>query len=60
MKSTQRLGTRNIDRDGVTHPPSTKGIASPRSSKEVKEAEGVIKGNPKKAAEGFMEHRRGR
>ena len=60
MKSA-KIGSRNIDADGKKHPTSTTGIATPKTSRVaktsayVKEAEGIIKGDPKKAGEGVME-----
>jgi len=48
-----------MDTDGKTRPASTQGIASPRTNEgERKEAEGILKGNPKKAAEGVIERNR--
>jgi hypothetical protein len=60
MKSAEQIVTRNMDTDGKTHPTSTKGIASPRASKggEMKEAQGIIKGNAKKAGERVVERNR--
>jgi hypothetical protein len=49
---------RNIDVDGKTRPTSTQGIASPKAEGHVKEAEGIIKGDPKKAGEGVIQHQR--
>ncbi len=49
---------RNIDVDGKTRPTSTQGIASPKAEGHLKEAEGIIKGDAKKAGEGVIQHRR--
>jgi len=40
---------RNIDVDGKTRPTSTKGIATPKAKGDIEEAEGIIKGDAKKA-----------
>jgi hypothetical protein len=50
----------NIDVNGKTRPASTQGIAAPKAMKgSVKEAEGMIKGDPKKAGEGLIQQQRG-
>lgn len=49
MKPTEKMGTRNMDTSGKTRPTSTQGIASPKVKGALKEAEGIIKGEPKKA-----------
>ena len=56
------MKSRNIDVNGKTRPTSNPGDShhSAKAIKgSVKEAEGVIKGDPKKAGEGFMEQQRG-
>jgi hypothetical protein len=59
MKPTDKWRPRNMDTDGKTRPASTQGIASPRTNEgEREEAEGILKGNPKKAAEGVIERNR--
>jgi hypothetical protein len=51
---------RNIDVNGKTRPASTQGIATPKATKgSVKETEGIIKGDPKKAGEGLIQQQHG-
>jgi hypothetical protein len=50
---------RNIDVNGKTRPASTQGIATPKAKGSMKEAEGIIKGDPKKAGEGLIQQQRG-
>jgi hypothetical protein len=45
---------RNIDVDGKTRPTSTQGIATPKAKAQVEEAEGITKGDAKKAGEAVM------
>ena len=45
---------RNIDVNGKTRPTSTKGIATPKAKAHIEEAEGIIKGDAKKAGEAVM------
>ena len=54
MKPTPR----NIDVNGNTRPTTTAGIASPKAKDDLKEAQGIIKGDSKKAGEGLMQQRR--
>ena len=49
---------RNIDVDGKTRPTSTKGIATPKAKAHVEEADGIIKGDPKKAGEAVIRQNR--
>lgn len=58
MKPTEKMGTRNMDTSGKTRPTSTQGIASPKVKGALKEAEGIIKGEPKKAGEGLIQEQR--
>lgn len=44
MKPTPR----NIDVNGKTRPTTSAGIASPKAKDDLKEAEGIIKGDSKK------------
>lgn len=50
--------TRNIDINGKTRPTTTAGIASPKAKGNLKEAEAIIKGDSKKAAEGVQQRRK--
>jgi hypothetical protein len=50
---------RNIDVNGNKRPTTTQGIATPKAKGSVKEAEGIIKGDPKKAGEGSIQQQRG-
>jgi hypothetical protein len=50
------LTPRNIDVDGKTRPTSTQGIATPKVSRgNIKETEGIVKGDAKKAGEGVIQ-----
>jgi hypothetical protein len=49
---------RNIDVNGKTRPASTKGIATPTAKAHVEEAEGIIRGDAKKAGEAVMRQSR--
>jgi hypothetical protein len=49
---------RNIDVNGKTRPTSTKGIATPKAKAHLDEAEGIIKGDAKKAGEAVMRQSR--
>jgi hypothetical protein len=47
MKRAEKMGKRSMDTDGKTRPPSTQGVASPRTSEVgktkayIKKAEGI-------------------
>lgn len=51
MKAMQR----NMDINGKTRPSSTKGFAIPKAKGNLKEAEGIIKGDSKKEGEAFIQ-----
>jgi hypothetical protein len=54
------MKSRNIDVNGKTRPGSTQGIATPKATAgHLKEAEGIIKGDEKKAGQGVLEQQRG-
>jgi hypothetical protein len=52
------MTSRNIDVSGKTRPTSTKGIATPKTKARVEEAEGIIKGDAKKAGEAVIRQSR--
>jgi hypothetical protein len=60
MKPTEKMGTRNMDSSGKTRPTSTQGIASPKVKGTLKEAQGIIQGNAKKAGEGLIQEQKDR
>jgi hypothetical protein len=49
---------KNIDVNGKTRPTSTTGIANPKAKAQVEEAEGIIKGDAKKAGEAVFKQSR--
>jgi hypothetical protein len=51
MKAVQR----NMDFNGKTRPTSTEGFASPKAKGNLKEAEGIIKGDSTKAGEAVIQ-----
>jgi hypothetical protein len=56
MKAAQKSEPRNMGTDGKTRPTSTQGIASPRATEgQVKEVQGIIQGDAKKAGEGVIQ-----